>query len=231
MSAVADLLLLLLLLVLRVVFNREPRLVVFPTGPQLRRPRGSVPCRTSTASCARSQPAHNHKHTHKHTATSTHPQTHNHKHTTTNTAANTITNTRSQTQLQDTTTTHMQNTQPQRLYIFEPFNYNGWGKRQDEQKREQHQTIVGRDAELQAQQRMDCVYRCLGCESLVTKGGQGQKLMKACTTEPDAVIIKTVAIAAMFSASSLLHLPSKTLKRTKLVLMPQDPRSMHDRWH
>ena len=46
-------LLLLLLLVLRVVLNHdlgEPRLVVFPAGPQQRASAGSVPRRTSNAS-------------------------------------------------------------------------------------------------------------------------------------------------------------------------------------
>ena len=41
-----------LLLLLHVVLNREPRLAAFPARPKLRGSRGSVPCRTSTASSA-----------------------------------------------------------------------------------------------------------------------------------------------------------------------------------
>ena len=115
-----------------------------------------------------------------------------------------------------------------RPYIFEPFNEGGWGAWKEPQKwHHEERKVMTPDAEVQALQRMDCLYRCEGCETLVSNWPAGAQIIRMCQSSTDAVVIKTVA---MFNASSLLHLPRDTLKQTKVVVMLRDPRSMPRQW-
>ena len=101
--------------------NCEGRVAVFPAGPQLRAPAGSVPRRSSTST----QPETQSQHTEAKTFTNTQAQshTHNHKHTATNTTTNTVTNT------PHTTTTYnhkhtITNTQAQTHFHTQPRTHN-----------------------------------------------------------------------------------------------------------